>query len=204
MTIQELHDSLRELVNIGQGQYYPPEVIDTQINTSIKQLYKIQYDHFEATQEITSTLGVYKTTSALLAVTNGFADLPADLYHLNSVLTSLSGLSEREAEQLTDAEWYARKTSSGFAPSVEYPVIRQEGITKIEVLPTTLNEARVLYLRKPATAKYAYTVSESGTGIVYDESNSVQIDWPEVDHPLIQDLALKLLGKALRDDFLMK
>lgn len=204
MTILDFHTSIRELVNIGQGQYYPPETIDIHINTSLKDLYRQEYQHFEATQQITDTLGFYKKTSGLIVLVNGEGDLPTDYYHITGAESLDSQDNARPCEVLKDAHWTNRKHSAGFAPSTEYPIARQSGSAKIEALPSSIAKLRIFYLRRPATAKYAYTVSASGTGFVYDEGNSVQIDWPEIDHPRIQLKVLGLLGLSLRDPDLMR
>lgn len=210
MRIDQFHNNLRELANIGQSQYMPPETLDLQINNAVKDLFKQEYKHFEATQEITDTLGFYKKKSAVLAVDGeGQATLPADFYHLTGADAILTNDTRRELEVLVDAHWPKRKFSSAFAPSDLWPIGRQIGANVIEVLPlpaegvSGVKSVVVYYLRKPADAIYGYVPTGSGTGWTYQQGSSVQVDWPEVGHNEIQAKALHSLGVLLRDTILI-
>lgn len=205
MTIEDLHLSIRELLNIGQSQYYSPEVIDIQINTAIKDLYRQEYAEFESTQKITDKLGFYKTFTTPIGLDeNNQADLPGDFYHLTGLEVVFNDDSVKNCETLKDGHWFKRKQSVAFAPSNEYPIARQIGSSKIEVLPESAAKVIMYYLRRPAVAKFGYTVNESGTGWIYDVAKSTQVDWVEIDHPRIQDKVLGLLGLSLRDDDLVR
>lgn len=215
MNIDVFHKSLRTLANIGQGQYYPPEDIDIHINNALKAVYAQDYKHFEATQEITDTLGYYKATSDPIELVDGIIEAPADLYHLTGVEAIMSDDSRVSCETLADSYWFNRKHSKSFAPSIEYPIARQIGLEQIEALPVAVEEefevpavigiksVILLYLRKPDEAKYAYVVNPSGTGWTFNAAGSIEVDYPEIRHNKIQDKALLLLGIALRDNTLI-
>lgn len=215
MLINTFHKSLRTLANIGQSQYYPPEDIDIHINNALKAMYAVDYEHFEATQEITDTLGYYKAVSEPIELTDGIVDTPADLYHLTGVEAIMSDDSRVPCETLADSYWFGRKHSKSFAPSEEYPIARQIGLKQIEILPVAVEaegeqaaiigvkSVVLLYLRKPDEAKYDYVVNPSGTGWTFNAAGSIEVDYPEIRHNKIQDKALLLLGIALRDNTLI-
>lgn len=205
MKINEFHNSARQLMNIGQGQYMPPEDIDLQINNAINDFFRQEYKHFEATQEISDTLGFYKTyTDPIDLDVDQLADIPEDLHYITGVEGYLEDDTIVEIEVLKDGHWLKRKHSKGFGPSSVYPIARQIGSLKLEALPVTIKKVKIYYLRKPAVAKYNYTVDGSGTGFIYNETGSVQVDYPSIGHPQIQDKTLTLLGLALRDEPLMR
>ena len=204
MTIKEFHDNIRLIANIGQSQYFSPEDLDLMINNAIKKFYEQEYAHFEATQKISDTLGFFKSISAAPVTldANGMANLPTDMYHLSSVEAILEDNSRGSIELIKDSAWLNRKHSAGFAPSTDYPIARQIGMSKIEVAPIgtgNVKEIIMYYLRSPATAKYGYTPNASGTGWTYVEGDSTQVDWPEISHNSVMDKALGFVGTALRD-----
>lgn len=203
MSIDEMHDSIRSLLNIGQGQYYSPEDIDLQINTAINDLFRMEFDHFEATQKITDKLGYFKTQKLENLDESNQASIPSDFYHMAmpSVEVTFEN-SIRPGKLLKTSQYTKRKASSAFAPTEDYPIASMLGSKVIEVLPVSALKVRMFYLRKPAKVKYGYNIAPSGTGFVYNEIDSTQIDWPEIDHPRIQTKALTLLGVSLRDSAL--
>lgn len=216
MTIKEFHDSIRELANIGQSQYFTPEVLDGFINDAVTDMFRQEYRHFEATQEISDTLGYYKVESSPLALDESSqAVLPANLYHITALEGILTDTKRASCEQLTDSEFLGRKHSFAFAPSLLYPIARLIGSSKIEALPVQVKEGAevttegvtklvVFYLREPATAKFGYTVNSEGTGWVYKASTSTQVDWPKISHTAIRDKAIGLVGTTLRDRTLIQ
>lgn len=205
MKINEFHDSARQLLNIGQSQYYSPEDIDAQLNNAITDLWRQEYKHFEATQEISDTLGFYKTISDPIVLNaNKQGDLPGNLYHITGAEAILEDDSRVELEILKDGYWLKRKNSKGFGPSEVYPIGRQIGSKKVEALPATVKSVIIFYLRKPATAKYGYSINPDGTSWVFDSGASVEVDWPEVGHTMIQDKLIGLLGLSLRDPDLIR
>lgn len=215
MTIEEFHNSLRELINIGQAQYYPPESIDVWINDAISDKFRKAYKHFEASQKITDTLGFYKAVSTALELdVASQAAIPADLFHVTNIEAVMTDGAKVGCELVTDSEFLIRKNSKAFAPSLIYPICRLIGTSKIEVYPIQIVDQQVVttegathvilyYLREPLKAKYAYEVNPAGTGWIYDESGSTDVDWPTIDHPLIRDTALVYAGIALRDQALV-
>lgn len=215
MRIDEFHDNIRSLANIGQSQYMPPETIDLQINNAIKDLFRQQYKHFEATQEISDTLGFYKKKSDPIAVTAGQSDLPSDFYHLTGIDVIMDDDSVVECEVLTDAHWPKRKYSEAYAPSTRFPIARQIGASKIEVLPIPVaaegenpaivgaKSVVIYYLRRPADAVYGYTINATQTGWTFEQGSSVEVDWPEIDHTRVQNKAIGSVGVLLRDNILI-
>ena len=200
MTIKEFHDSIRTMLNIGQAQHYTPEQIDAQIHNAVMDLYRKEYEHFESSMKISDKLGYFKSNELLTLDENNQASLPEDYMHMQSpVFDAIFVSSEYSGKILKTSVYNKRKNSVAFAPSLSYPLGCLVGDRKIEVLPTSMTKARIYYLRKPVACKYAYSISQDGYSFVYDESNSVQIDWPEIDHPKIQNKVLTYLGISLRD-----
>jgi hypothetical protein len=203
MTIKEFHKSVRELLNVGQQQYFAPEDLDAQINNAINDLYLQEYKHFEATQFISDTLGFFKKVETK-TVTNNEAELPSDYYHMTELEAVLDDDTVIGCDVLKDSEFFNRKHSTDFAPSTRFPIARLNGSKKIEVLPVDgIKSVKIYYLRSPAKAVYGYEIDPGGTTWTYDAGSSVELDWPQVGHTMIQDKVISLLGLALRDQGLI-
>lgn len=207
MTIDQFHSAIRELMNPGQGRYFPPETIDIAINNSIKDFYRVDYVHFEETQEITDTLGFFKAF-AQSVVSNGNIDLPGDFFHATDTEAVLSDSTQAPLTMIKDGFWTIRKNSNGFPPTATYPIGRQFA-RKIEVLPVVslgvvgVASINLHYLRKPAEVKFNYDES-AGYGYVYVAAGSVDPDWPEIDHPRILMKALGYLGIPVQSQTLLQ
>lgn len=195
MTIQQFHSRIRDYLNPGQGRYFTPATIDGAIQDAIDDFFRQDYKHFEETQEITDTLGYFKTP-AQIQVSNGNIDLPADLHHVTDLEAVLSDGSKAPLIEIKDGMWAQRKNSVGYPPTAAYPICRQFG-RKLEVLPVSgavvVSSVNVLYLRKPATVKFNYTEA-SGYGFVFVAAGSVDPDWPSIDHTRLLMKALGYLG----------
>lgn len=184
-------------MNPGQGRYFPPEDIDISINLAVKDFYRQEYIHFEETQEITDTLGFFKAF-VQPALSGGNADLPADFYHLTDIEAVLSDSSKAPLHEVKDGAWSERKNTAGFLPTAKYPICRQFA-RKLECLPLPATDivgvlsVNMYYLRKPSEAKFNYSDAD-GYGYVFVPAGSVDVDWPEIDHPRILLKALGYLG----------
>jgi len=200
MTIQEFHDTIRTLMNPGQGTFFNPEEIDRCLLLAINNLFTQQFKHFEETQQITDELGFFKADNANspALVTGGYCNIPDDCYYITNLEAVMSDNSVVFLDLITDGAWTRRKNSSGFPPSKDYPICRKTG-SRLQVLPVVSSgvigvaKVNIFYLRKPATPKYNYTEVD-GYGFAYQDSGSVQVDYPEPTHPLIIEKALGYLG----------
>ena len=104
----------------------------------------------------------------------------------------------RRVEQSRISEWL---NSAIDAPTTTAPIYTEleEGYL---VYPSTVNAVSVVYLRKPAEMKWAYT-TPSGRP-VYDAGNSVQPEWNETELNDIILIACDMIGVNLRDGELIK
>jgi len=195
-----MHSSIREQLGIGQSLYLSPEEIDRQINKAISDMFLQEYAHFEATQEITDTLGFFKKKEDKDADSNGIVEYPSDYHFVTGLQALISDTDIRPLELVPDSEWAHKVVSKGFPPTAEYPVARYIGENDLEVRPIKTTEiagvakVRFFYLKKPAIAKFDYTVSTDGKSYVYAAGTSVQIDFPDISHAEIERKALAYLS----------
>lgn len=200
MEINEMHSSIKEQLGLGQSLSLSPEEIDRQINKAISDMFLQEYAHFEATQEITDTLGYFKKKEDKDADPNGLIDYPSDYHFVTGTQALITDTNIRPLDLVPDSEWAHKVVSKGFPPTAEYPIGRYIGENKLEVRPIKTTDAegvtkvRFFYLKKPAIAKFGYTISSDGKSYVYAAGSSVQIDFPDISHAEIERKALAYLS----------
>ena len=130
-----------------------------------------------------------------LAITTQLAGQPTDFYKISAMRT----IDDDYAIKRVGADKiYAYVNNPIDAPTNTEPVYTEIG-TNFKFWPSTLASAKIIYFRKPADAKWAYTGD-----LVYDTGNSVQLEWPENDHMDIVYRTLGIIGINLKDGDLIR
>jgi hypothetical protein len=104
--------------------------------------------------------------------------------------------SEVEVDVIEKQDWAKRVKHPIKGPHEDYPIC-QLGPTFIDVRPSTISSVTISYLRIPGKPKFA-TEIQSGR-LVFDNSESIDIEWPESMLDYISDLVLSKLGINLKD-----
>lgn len=117
----------------------------------------------------------------------------------NEIKDPLANL-EHPINTVVDSEWINKQKSSAYPVTEEKPIARIYGRT-LEVLPKTITPI-IYYLKLPIKGVWAYTVSGDTYSTIFDESNSTDIDFPEIAHNEIVEKVMSLLGVPLRDGIL--
>jgi hypothetical protein len=182
---------------------FPPEEIDLVLNYVVIELYNQYYDHYVKTQKISDYMIPFKREKLITLDDNGLATLPGDYEHVRAVGTE-SGLP---VEVLEDINWYQIINSAVGSPSGDNFICRIVNpeavtiVTKIEVKPIT-DKILFSYFIGPVVASYAYTIS--GSRYVYDDANSVDIQFGRSLLPEIIKRVASGLGMNLRDQQLVQ
>jgi hypothetical protein len=148
----------------------------------------------------TNSVKRFKST-ANIVVTTGIGDLPADYeYHSASLFTyQVNGdpTKWKKIDIVTDEEWDARISSSIKYPTQKNPIGKIVG-DKIHILPLSIQAFRLAYLRTPNVPEFAMTLDQDDVE-VYDDQNSVELDFEEFDKLKIAQMILSYRGVNLRD-----
>ena len=227
MLINDIHIFIKFLKNQGQNKYHSPEQIDDAINRASLDLFRQEEKVFEESQIITDTLRPFKERVVLsggspfslpsnyrratnvsfdyvnnktTSETDSFeycdTDLSADMGE-----SAISGY-EKEIDILPDGDWVKRTGNLIVGPTSSSPIARVYG-DNIEVLPNKDN-ITLYYLRQPVKALWAYTYAADGRTPLFNEGNSVDIDWTETSHNEIIEKTLGFLGIAVRDQTMIQ
>ena len=131
------------------------------------------------------------------SITDGQLTIPTNYYYHSSMMLGFksgSGTNYTKATVKTDDEWDDMVGSKVNYPTEYYPICNYQS-DYIRFYPTTVRRVIFNYLRKPTTPNYAMTVSNGA--MVYDDDNSVQLEWNESNQYDILSLILSNMGIAL-------
>lgn len=187
---------------------------------------------YEITQKITDDISPFKVvTDISVASATGYATTPADYYTLGYLHykypTSVDCeiiTSPKPIGIVTDAQWSYRLENPITKPTKKHPVANfQAGF--IRIMPKDLYSVEICYLRYPHTPIYDYYLDqyaidhylEPGTSYTLQAgeegsagqtagtvtSNSVELEWNDVNKLDITSLMLESIGINLREQQLL-
>ncbi|HMG14901.1 MAG TPA: hypothetical protein VK590_05620 [Saprospiraceae bacterium] len=106
-------------------------------------------------------------------------------------------LTPRPIDFVTDAVWADRVQSPLKKPTFEVPIAKWFG-DKAQFLPARMGFVNFSYLREPIIPELVVTY-DSNNDPVYDTTNSVQIDFPDVCIPDITNLIFEVASLNIKD-----
>ena len=219
MQINDVHSTIRFILNKDQNGYITPGEIDTvldraqlvlfnQYHTNPKMPAQAQTSLYGESQRIDDALSPFKSRYTFTALTtpSGVITLPSDYMHLLSVYTTVynntlarnvySGVQVLNEEELID-----RLESQVIPVSQDDPIAIMNSQNRIQLFPETGQSGGVYYLRRPNAPRFGYTIS--GRAIVYNPNpynpttqptGSVQLEWRDFDIMNLVSIALSYFG----------
>lgn len=194
--VKTIHDRINFAIKKGLTGYISPDKIDTEINTESMNLWLKYEPMFERDATIAAFLDPFKRSESV-TITAGEGTMTAAYTRPTGVFDSAG----KKIEIVDIAMWGDRINHPLKTPSTDYPVCRFEN-RKIIIRPTTITPVTVHYLKYPTKVVYAYTLV--GTRYVYDDTNSVDTEWPEILHDQITERVLANLGINMRETVLVQ
>lgn len=147
---------------------------------------------YQVTKKISADLQPFVREVESVLV-NGEFDLPDSFVYPTSLRKAKDG---RDIEILDDDK-IAQRFSSLVKPiTPEFPVAEITG-SGYRVYPNTLTKYYLKYLKLPLKPKYVTTLE--GDDEVYDDVNSVDLEWGEIAVNEIVNRALAILGLNVKD-----
>ena len=130
-----------------------------------------------------------------LTITAQLAAQPTDFYKISAMRTTDDDYA---IKRIGADKVYAYVNNPIDNPTTTDPVYTEIG-TNFKFWPSTLATAKIIYFKKPIDAKWAYTGN-----LVYNPTNSVQLEWPDNDHMDIVYRTLGIVGINLKDGDLLR
>jgi hypothetical protein len=193
--IKEIHDQINLLTTKGRTGYHSPGDIDIAVYKASKDLYNLYFKEFESNNALHDSLRPFATSPAVITLSGtGQYTLPADFIHDIGEITS--GSTDVMVDVVDRAALALRRADALVPPSASYPICTFYE-TYIQFYPINITNVKFAYLKKPIQPVYAYTIV-SGRA-VYDDANSVDVEWNETDVGEVMVRTLSMLGVNLED-----
>lgn len=189
--IKNIHDRVNFATKKGLTGYHSPTQIDSEVNAESFNLWLKYTAMFEKDSDVAAALDPFKRTESVV-ITAGEGTMTTAFQRPTGVVDA----SGKKIDIVDIGMWADRVNHPLKAPNTDYPVCRFEN-RKIIIRPTSIAQATVYYLKHPTLAVYAYTLA--GTRYVYDDTNSIDFDWPAQVHDQITERVLANLGINMRE-----
>jgi hypothetical protein len=208
MNINEIYKLVSYMVDKYQGAYLAPDDFNMAINAAQRQyLNFLTGETAEFNQGSRRPSGGFSndvTTGGSLSnflkegtltITTQLAAQPTDFYKISAMRTTDDDYA---IKRVGADKIYAYVNNPIDTPTLTEPIYTEIG-SNFKFWPSTLATAKIVYFKKPADAKWAYTGD-----LVYDSGTSVQLEWPENDHMDIVYRTLGIIGINLKDGDLIR
>lgn len=193
--IKEIHDQINLLTTKGRTGYHTAIEIDIAVYMASKWLYDFYYKMFDENNSLHDSLRQFTSDPTVITLTGGGQYvLPDDFIHEIGQITS--GTNDVEIDTVDRAALAKRKTNNLVPPSSSYPICTFYR-TYIQFYPVDITNVKFSYLKKPVQPVYATAIVNGRE--VYDDVNSVDVEWNEVDLTKLTTRAMSVLGINLED-----
>lgn len=161
--------------------------------------------YYGGSQRINDALSPFKKVQSYSTgdTPSGLLTLNADFLHLISIVATVfnNDLSRNVRYQVAvvNEEEIADAFESQVSPvGLTNPFAIMNSENKVQLFPESTQSGKVYYFKKPVECEFAYT--QSGRAVTYDEPNSTDLEWNDLETYNVITMALKDLGLSLSSD----
>lgn len=158
-TVSEIYDLIKyKATKAGFNGTFSPVDFNLLFPRAEIKLFNRLYSDYYKTQLISDSLApFFSDATAIVVGGTGQYTYPTDLFHIDSLTHTISGI--QYAVTRVEKDRLANHLSSAIeAPSLKFPIYTQYS-TVLQFYPTTLATATLVYLKKPRTSVYGYTLN---------------------------------------------
>lgn len=155
---------IRNTINIilrkdHKGGFLPIPKFNNLLEVANYDVFDIEMDKYEVTQEVTDAIYPFKKEVTGLAITNDVLTIPDDFARHRYLMYKKGGTDYRLVDVLTDGEWAAKLWSFITKPTTSYPIAMYEG-SGIRLAPEGLDKDYLLYgyFRFPTKPVFDYYI----------------------------------------------
>ena len=158
-TVSEIYDLIKyKATKAGFNGTFSPVDFNLLFPRAEIKLFNRLYSDYYKTQLISDSLApFFSDATAIVVGGTGQYTYPTDLFHIDSLTHTISGI--QYAIMRVEKDRLANHLSSAIeAPSLKFPIYTQYS-TVLQFYPITLATATLVYLKKPRTSVYGYTLN---------------------------------------------
>jgi len=180
-------DQFNRLARQAQLDLFEKSFYDYNRQLSKRNIQGVNSEYGDIADNIEEKIDLF-AESATQSIVAGVFSAPSDLYRTIQ-LVKTDRLTE--IEKVKKSEYVYLASSKLTQPTVEFPVYYFDN-QQFNVLPNTLSQCVIDYIRRPEDPAWAFTLGNGGS-YVYDAANSQDFEIHESDE---NDLVLKVLALA--------
>lgn len=191
-------------INVAQQQYF-------RLKLGLPELYTVEKrqapQEIQVTQNINDAMRQFITQVTLQGNTGVFtlpanfaAFVPSGYLYVTQTGNLGTNVTPQPIDFVTLGELGFRQNNYVTFPSLEYPLGTYFN-GQLQIYPGTINSIYLNYYRYPKTPVYAFTVNNNDQ-IIYDATNSVQLEFSNLDWENICHIAVKYYSQTLREEFM--
>lgn len=197
-TIKQIHDLVDIAFDKGLTNYWSRPQIDAAIYKGIMELFRVLSKEYPKTI-LSRSYMLALQRSGTVALTAGIGNLPDGFSH--EVEFFVNDATKRHIPIIERGFWDARRRDPIDVPTVSAPIgtiyTDSAGIKKLELYPLTAANPGILYFKNPTMPEYATDIVLGQE--VYDDTTSVDIEFPSTLHDIIAEKSLSFLGLGLQN-----
>lgn len=209
MDLFDIHKFIDQEANKSQNGWFTPEEKDRALHQASLMLYDDCFKAYALSQDAQDDLAPFKKAYNFTNSTsvNGLINLPDNYQHFLGgyvqLYDNVRNMPIYQSFDVVNDDELADRISSQVIPvSASKPVGQWAGKGKIQLWPKAESAGYVSYLKFPDRPELVYIMD--GREIVYDGSNSSQLEWDELNTRKIIMGAIQLLGITIDADKLIQ
>lgn len=192
--IKDLHDRFDFALKKGLSSYVSPDKIDSEAFAEINNLWLAHIDDLGKTQKINLFFLPFQRIESITGLTGSAPEGSKAAVNCHKYPISIKSAAGKRVTKLTIGEYDDAFNHPNKPPTTDYPICKFVG-NVIYVAPNV--DVTVTYIATPIKPVYAFTTS--GDDYIYDDTNSVDIEFDVVWHDFIVNRVLANLGLNMRE-----
>jgi hypothetical protein len=196
--VKQIHDLVDIAFDKGLTNYWSRPQIDAAIFKGVTEMFRLLSREYPKTI-LSRSFMLSLQRSGTVTLTAGIGTLPTDFSH--EVEVFVNDATKRHIPIIERGFWDSRRRDPIDVPTVSAPIgtiySDSTGVKKLELYPLTASNPGILYFKVPTKSSYVTTIVLGQE--VYDDTASVDVEFPPSLHDIITEKALSFLGLGLQD-----
>jgi hypothetical protein len=205
LDLQEVYNRLLFFINKFQGSWYPPETLDSIVDEGQMSYYKDCYILYGKGQRLTDALAAFKTPFLFTIGTTpgGLISTPSQYLDLLSCYTIVmlpDGTTKRCPVPLINEDEITGRINSQVIPNTTArPFGELVANWDIQLYPQVPQAGGLSYYARPPAPHFAYTLTNGGRTVVYNQGASTQLAWSDDEINPLLIATLRTIGINMSD-----
>jgi hypothetical protein len=194
--LKQVHDQIKIATDKGITEYHAPAEIDNVIDNGQMGFFRELVKEFAKTKIVRNELLPFQRR-ANVTIASNVGSLPTDFEHEMDVWANVGGVDYEV--RLFEAGMFRRRlrdpidipSTTNLMANIYFDTAKKIEVSN-QITPVVMN-----YFKRPIKPFYATTLS--GAQLIYDDTNTIDMEWSQICHDIIVERSLLLLGLNMKD-----